>query len=142
MSYVQFCTRNKRHCKMGGASHIAATPAKMAMLTRVNNQVNRSIRPQEDPGDVWRVHVSAGDCEDYVLTKRARLLGKGVPASAMRIALARTRGGVGHAVLVVSTSKGDLVLDSRHDHIRPFHRTDLRWVKIQSRHNALLWYRV
>ncbi|MNL69638.1 hypothetical protein D3C87_1945270 [compost metagenome] len=56
------------------------------------------------------------------------------------MAVARTRSGEGHAVLVVKTSKGDLVLDNRSSAIKPWRSTDLRWVKIQSGDNPKRWF--
>ena len=93
-----------------------------------------------DAGDVWQVGVAAGDCEEFALTKRRNLIALGWPSRALRIAVARTGSGEGHAVLVVKSSRGDLVLDNRTDEIKPWTQTDLRWVKIQSGDNPRLWY--
>ena len=95
------------------------------VLNAVNQSVNRAIRPRHDKGDVWSVNVNSGDCEDYVLTKRARLIGSGVAPGALRIATVRTPSGEAHAVLVVRTDKGDFVLDNRKDAIKQWHETGL-----------------
>lgn len=110
-----------------------------SQLESVNRSVNRSIRPKNDRGkDVWAINVSAGDCEDYALTKRARLIRMGFPAGALRMAVARTSSGEGHAVLVVRSSDGDLVLDNRHSTIRRWGQTDLRMVSVATA-NPLRW---
>jgi predicted transglutaminase-like cysteine proteinase len=72
------------------------------------------IRPAGEAGDRdrWEADVAAGDCEDYALTKRRKLIALGWSARALRIAVARTASVEGHAVLVVATSQGDLVLDN------------------------------
>lgn len=52
-----------------------------------------------------------------------------------RIAATRTESGIGHAVLVVTTSKGDLVFDKRTNIVKPWFATGLRWLQIQSPDN-------
>lgn len=127
-----FCMKNARYCRGGGAAQIRLTGDVQRILKTVNARVNRAIRPRNDKGDVWSVNVTSGDCEDYVLTKRARLVESGLPAGALRIATARTRSGEGHAVLVVRTDKGDLVLDNRTPAIKEWNKTGLRWVAMSS----------
>uniref|UniRef100_UPI0026399AD3 transglutaminase-like cysteine peptidase n=1 Tax=uncultured Maritalea sp. TaxID=757249 RepID=UPI0026399AD3 len=102
----------------------------MDLLLRVNSGINRAIRPRNDKGDIWSINVSAGDCEDYVLTKRAELIKFGLPASALRIATAYTQNGQGHAVLVVISRQGDYVLDNRRNAIHDWQNVDLTWVAI------------
>lgn len=123
-----FCLTNSTHCRGGGASQIQLTGPVMDTLKSVNSRVNRSIAPRGDRRDEWTVNVASGDCEDYALTKRAALIRAGLPASALRIAAATTRSGQGHAVLVVRTNEGDLVLDNLTGGIKLSHQTGLRWV--------------
>lgn len=124
-----FCLSNRQHCRGGGASQVYMSASLMRVLELVNNRVNHTIHPRYDPkGDVWSINVASGDCEDYVLTKRDQLIRRGVSASALRIATARTRSGAGHAVLVVRTSTGDFVLDNRTKLIKEWNKTDLDWV--------------
>ncbi|WP_236759154.1 transglutaminase-like cysteine peptidase, partial [Agrobacterium tumefaciens] len=79
---------------------------------------------------------------DYAVTKRQRLLRAGWPSGALRIATARTSTGIGHAVLVVSTSQGDLVLDNRTNVVKPWKAVDLKWIKIQSHENPRVWLKL
>lgn len=123
-----FCLTNPAHCRGGGSSQVRLTGAVMDTLKTINSRVNRSIAPRGDRRDEWAVNASSGDCEDYALTKRAALIGAGLPAGALRIAAATTRSGVGHAVLVVRTDQGDLVLDNLTGSIKPANQTGLRWV--------------
>ena len=92
--------------------------------------------------DQWQVAPAAGDCEDYALTKRHMLIRSGWPASSLRLAVARTPWGEGHMVLVVRTSKGDLVLDNLTGSVRQWSKTGLRWEMIQSSRNPRNWFRV
>lgn len=137
-----FCLKQPAYCRGGGQSQITMSDDVMALLKRTNSWINHSIRPRHDrSGDVWSINVSSGDCEDYVLTKRATLIEQGLPAGALRIATAYTARGEGHAVLVVRTDKGDFVLDNRKRAVLEWHQTDLRWVSLSSS-NPQRWNRV
>jgi predicted transglutaminase-like cysteine proteinase len=146
-AYVKFCRKNPGDCVGGRGSEIVElTAARNSQLQRVNASINRSIRARVDSpgvgGDVWEVGVSEGDCEDFALTKRRELVALGWSPRSLRIAVAYTGSGEGHAVLVVKTSKGDLVLDNRTSSIKNWRRTDLRWVKIQSGDNPRMWHAI
>lgn len=58
------------------AGDIKLTTDTLALVDRVNRQVNGAMRPQAEAGnaDVWKIGGATGDCEDYALTKRAALL--------------------------------------------------------------------
>ena len=104
----------------------------MQTVRQINSAVNAQIRPKPDgEADIWSVNVSAGDCEDYVMTKRHDLIGAGLPASALRIAWVLTRQGEQHSILVIKTTdKGDLVLDNLNEDIRPLAQTGYRVLAI------------
>ena len=145
-AHVMFCAQNPAECAAGGgASEIFLSPFADKQLRAVNASVNRSIRPvndRPDQGDVWQVNVKSGDCEDFALTKRDRLIAMGWSAKALRIAVTKTPAGEGHAVLVVKTDQGDLVLDNRSNAIKGWKDTDLRWLMIQSGDNPRVWYQL
>ena len=71
------------------------------------------------------------DCVGYVLAKREALIRVGLPADALSPAVVRTRGGVVHAVLLVTTSAGDQVLDNLSPYVDPWRRVDYEWIKRQ-----------
>ncbi|MCD7059351.1 transglutaminase-like cysteine peptidase [Pelagibacterium xiamenense] len=137
LGFQLFCLANPGHCQGGGQSEIALTDALWAELQHVNASVNRAIRPRADSDDVWALGVSSGDCEDYVLAKRAMLIQAGVPASALRIGVGTYRGQA-HAVLVVRTGQGDLVLDNMDGTIRQWNQTEINWIAM-SRADPLRW---
>jgi predicted transglutaminase-like cysteine proteinase len=141
LQYQMFCLQNSKHCRSSGRKVVAYSNGLVRKLQRVNSKVNRSIRPQRDKGDIWVVGAKRGDCEDYVLTKRRDLIRAGVPAGALRVAVVRTRGGVGHAVLVVKTNKGDLVLDNRRKRIVHSHKSGYSFIKM-STNRPLSWVRI
>ncbi len=103
----------------------------MKKLNFVNKEVNLAIAPKNDVGtDKWSLNVSAGDCEDYVLAKRSALTKAGIPAGALRIATATTKEGVGHAVLIVRTQRGDFVLDNLTNTIKTWDKVDHTMIAI------------
>jgi predicted transglutaminase-like cysteine proteinase len=136
---IMFCRSNAAHCRPVSASRVTMGDELMVLLHRVNSQVNRSIRPMRDSGrDKWQVGVRSGDCEDYVLTKRAQLIRMGVPAGALRIATTTTRQGEPHAILVVKTSAGDYVLDNLSASVRKLGSTGYR-IRLISTPNPMVW---
>ena len=141
-AYARFCHENPADCRGGASAFIAMTPHARRLIERVNRQVNAAIAPRHDPADVWLADPVSGDCADYALTKRRALIRARLPASALSIAVARTRFGEGHAVLVARTSAGDFVLDNRTELLREWHRTDLALLKIASSENPRIWYAV
>lgn len=108
-----FCLKDASACRSGGGSSVGLSEQLYTLLDRVNRNVNASIQPRNDRGvDTWQLNARYGDCEDYVLTKRQKLIEHGVPAGALRIGYTQTAAGIGHAVLIVRTDRGDLVLDN------------------------------
>ena len=137
-AYSLFCMNNPVECRSSGSSIVTADYALMKILHKVNRQVNRSIKWTRDRGNVWKINSRTGDCEDYALTKRSRLTKLGVPAAALRMAIVKNRKGQGHAVLVVKTTKGDLVLDNVNNRITLRDRSSYHWVGIASA-NPFRW---
>lgn len=147
LAYVNFCKRDKGQCAVKPGTLpmrngvVIATPAVLSSLISVNMKVNAEIRLHSDNSrqDVWKVDVAAGDCEDYVLTKRARLLAEGWPSSALSIAIVFTRKGEGHAVLVARTDAGEFVLDNLRAEIIKRAQSDYRFVSMQDGSRRLGW---
>ncbi|AHG48957.1 hypothetical protein RLEG12_08440 (plasmid) [Rhizobium leguminosarum bv. trifolii CB782] len=142
---VVFCMQNKDQCvNTGGPPIMVLDKNRKSQLISVNKSVNHAIRPVNDkPGvDVWSIGVTTGDCEDFALTKRKKLLQLGWSSESLRIAVATTSSGEGHAILIAETSEGDLVLDNRFDAIKDWRKTDLRWVMAQTGTNPKYWAKV
>lgn len=146
--FYMLCVAVPSACKItrarnvrAGADGLELTLDTLALIDRVNREVNAAMKPQpESPGaDVWKIGGSSGDCEDYALTKRRALLAKGLPSSALLMTTVVTRTGDDHAVLVVRTDRGDFVLDNLSQTVKPWTRTGYRFTSIQSPENPRLW---
>lgn len=147
--HVRFCLRYPLDCKSDATENqrIDLNTENSELLKRVNHSVNAAIAPTPksygpDLEDGWTIAPAAGDCNDYAVTKRHELLQGGLPAKALRLSVVKTASGIGHLVLVVATTKGDIVMDNLTEAIRPWQSTDYDWIKIQSAADARFWYQV
>ena len=147
--HVRFCLRYPSDCKSDPTENqrIDLNTENFELLKRVNHSVNATIAPSPksygaDLEDGWTIAPAAGDCNDYAVTKRHELLQSGLPAKALRLSVVKTASGIGHLVLVVATTKGDIVMDNLTEAIRPWQSTDYNWLKIQSAADARFWYEV
>ncbi|AOG12619.1 transglutaminase-like cysteine peptidase [Agrobacterium sp. RAC06] len=135
-----FCLQNPQDCKPSKAKVVSYSPKIEKTIRSINAAVNREIKPRREKRDIWSVNVKQGDCDDYVMTKRQRLIRAGIPASALRVAVVRTRMGEGHAVLIVKTTAGDFVLDNLRRNVVKRHSTGYQYVSVSSG-NPLKWTR-
>jgi len=139
--YVRFCADNGGDCRAAGAlmPAIRLDAEHKAELERVNRTVNEVVQPETDLDHYGETERWAypddrrGDCEDYVLEKRRRLINAGWPTSVLLITVVRDHEGDGHAVLTVVTDKGDLILDNQEAEILTWTDTGYRFVKRQSK---------
>lgn len=121
---------------------VRLTPALTRMVVEVNRLTNLSIRPQAElrgAPDNWKIGGLSGDCEDYALAKRERLIRAGFPTSALPIATAHLPNGEYHAVLVVRTDRGDYVLDNLSRAVTPVAKSRLRFQILQSPVDPRSW---
>ena len=98
---------------------------------RINREVNESVSYQTDAAQYgrpehWEPAGRLGDCEDYALLKRARLLEAGWDAGRLGLVTCRA-GGVGHCVLWVDTNDGSFILDNIHHEPRTPSLLDYEW---------------
>ncbi len=122
------------------------TAAIWQQLMQVNSQVNRSIRPNRDAaafglGDVWTPHAASGDCEEYIIAKKHVLLGLGWSADQLLYAVVHRRGSGHHAVLLVRTDVGDVLLDNLTDAILLSEKSDYQIVTHQAVEDPYRWGR-
>jgi len=147
--HVRFCLRYPSDCKSNPTEieRIDLNAETSDLLKRINHDINLSITPTpKNHGpefqDGWAIAPVMGDCNDYAVTKRHELLESGLPAKALRLSVVKTSSGIGHLVLVVVTTKGDIVMDNLTETIRLWQNTDYQWLKIQSANDARFWYEV
>jgi predicted transglutaminase-like cysteine proteinase len=147
--HVRFCLHYPADCKSSATENeqIELDADTLELLKQVNHSVNEAIIPiaktyGSNLGDGWAIAPEMGDCNDYAVTKRHELLAKGLPAKALRLSVVKTPEGIGHLVLVVTTTKGDLVLDNLSQAIRPWQSIGYQWLKIQSASDSKFWYEI
>jgi predicted transglutaminase-like cysteine proteinase len=145
--WVEFCARQPGECPstMTTPQDLALSRKEWRDLVRVNDWVNETIKPLTDLqhwGVVERWSYpddGYGDCEDYALLKRRMLIEAGWPSEALLLTLVRGADGEGHAVLTVTTDKGDYVLDNQNENVVPWTETGYRFVKRQSQSDPNVW---
>jgi predicted transglutaminase-like cysteine proteinase len=144
--FINFCERMPRECLQGPQEEqrFDLTPGRRTELESINTAVNHEIEPVTDielygVADYWTIPVRQGDCEDYVLLKRKRLMALGWPASALLITVVRDERGAGHAVLTARTQQGDFILDNKTDEIKFWYQVPYRFIMRQSYLNPRVW---
>ncbi|WP_162200115.1 transglutaminase-like cysteine peptidase [Kiloniella spongiae] len=102
-------------------------------IAQFNKRVNKNINyVSDEKNDLWQVAETKGDCEDIVLRKLHDLtVMLNYPRSLFSIATCWTETKLNHAVLVLHTDEGDMILDSRFDHVAAWHRLPYRWGAIE-----------
>jgi len=133
-----FCAKHRNECASSSRTQVTMSADLLTSLKQVTIQVNRAIRPKRDKADTWDLNPRAGDCEDYVLSKRSALIRNGVAPGALRIAYTHTGWGEPHAVLVVKTNEGDLVLDNLNNAVKSLRSTGYS-IRSMSGPNPLRW---
>jgi predicted transglutaminase-like cysteine proteinase len=133
---------------------IALDEAGWSELAAINRQVNDQIVASTDASrygvlEYWAMPLAeraarqnesaAGDCEDYALEKRARLISLGWNPNSLALAVAYAPGVGMHAVLIVQTDHGDFVLDNLHDAPLQPEALDYQWVSRQAGPSMTVW---
>jgi predicted transglutaminase-like cysteine proteinase len=135
--WVRFCGENPAECAVDPSepATIELTAKDWKTLNRINQQVNAAIKAKSDE-DHWGVEDrwdfaedGYGDCEDYQLVKRKRLVEAGFPRRALRTTVVIDEEGAGHAVMMVRTTRGDFILDNKRNAILPWHKTGYVYIK-------------
>ena len=145
IGHYEFCQTHKSECRAGTRN----APAKVtefgwAAVRQINASVNRDIAPMTDKelhgkDEYWSYPDGAGDCEDFVLLKRKKLMEKGFAAGDLLITVVRKPDGEGHAVLTLRTTQGDYVLDNLNNEVKLWTQTPYRYLKRQASFHAGRW---
>ncbi|MBA2124802.1 transglutaminase [Hyphomicrobium methylovorum] len=144
--FVRFCESMPQECVATAKNdaRFEATPERLAILDSVNRQVNHEIEPATDMEiygvtEYWTLPKTRGDCEDYALLKRHRLIARGWPAGALLMTVVRDEKNEGHAVLTARTTQGDFILDNKIDVVRLWNQTPYHYVMRQSYLDPKVW---
>lgn len=145
--WTDFCKHKPEGCRPHEriSQVIPWTRENMITLAWVNAEVNKSIYPMADEVqwgviDRWAYPINGfGDCEDYVLEKRRKLIAMGFPASALPITIVKELDGGVHAVLMVRTDDGEYIADNQQEGLLRWNETPYSYVKRQSADDPNLW---
>jgi predicted transglutaminase-like cysteine proteinase len=143
---AEFCKSHRDDCAPNASvvDAVALSEALWTELLQVNASVNGTVVPVTDEqlyqvAEFWTYPRGYGDCEDIALEKRRALIDAGWDPSALLMAVVREQNGNGHAVLMVRTDRGDLVLDNQDGMILVWTDTAYQFVKRQSQSNPGQW---
>ena len=155
--FVQMCQRDGAICRaeasdsaLAAKTDAAAWTAqdeavRLKLLETINARVNSDIRFQPDRQELWQRPVAEagkkmrGDCEDYALEKRARLVSAGFPADRLSFAVAYVpRAGL-HTVLIARLDGGEFVLDNRSPWVKDWREINYVWLLRQSETAPMEW---
>lgn len=147
IGHYEFCKANPAECliRPSDTSVLAMTDAEWTLVTAVNIDVNRAIKPTSDIDnygldEVWAYPDNGkGDCEDYALLKRRLLNEKGISLANLLLTVVRKPDGEGHAVLTLRSDKGDFILDNLSDKVKPWRETGYKFLKRQASTNTGRW---
>ncbi|MDB5645784.1 transglutaminase-like cysteine peptidase [Methylobacterium sp.] len=145
-AWTAFCARMPAECgvDVSEPSLVVMTPRIRDLIARVNRRVNARIKPITDLAhwgvvDRWDYPDDGfGDCEDYQLLKRRMLVERGLPRRALRMTVVIDEIGEGHAVLMIRTDRGDLILDNKTNAVLSAPRTGYTFIKREGQ-DGLAW---
>lgn len=142
--FVGLCSKYAWVCKSSGRTKLSAAE-KHELASQINRAVNRQVREIEDSVQYGREEHWAlptrrgGDCEDLVLLKKKMLVERGVPSQSLLISTVLDRKMNSHAVLVLRTAQGDMVLDNLTNRILPWNKTGYTFLKLQNPKALARW---
>jgi len=149
--FVEFCKRKPSECRKDTSPkyrRVTLSKRVIADLATINTSVNMEIQPVLDSitykkSDYWALPSESptgrsGDCEDYALLKRHLLIKKGWPVSSVLVAVVLDKKQF-HAVLIVRTDRGDLVLDNKENLVRTWDKVGYKFLMRQSTADPKRW---
>jgi len=143
---ADFCRRDRAACAPN--AHVVEveqlTQQSWNQLVAINDDVNATIVPETDEdlyhlAEYWTYPDGRGDCEDIALEKQRELVKAGWDPSTLLMTVVRERDGNGHAVLMVRTDRGDVVLDNQNGKVLVWSDTNYEYIKRQSQADAGKW---
>ncbi|SMC67308.1 transglutaminase-like cysteine peptidase [Rhizobium sp. RU36D] len=149
IGHYEFCKSNPRECTRNGSDPGPAilTEAAWKAMLEVNYDVNAAIHPSTDQEiygveERWAFPTNVGDCEDYALLKRQKLIKLGFSPADLLVTVVLQPNGEGHAVLTVRTDHGDFILDNMRNKVLLWHDTEYTYLKRQSSSDSGAWVKI
>jgi predicted transglutaminase-like cysteine proteinase len=150
IGHSRFCLRYPDDCRVRGIDFrrrfIAFTARRHEELNQVNRRINREIIAASTPGngafEQWLISPSAGDCNDYAVTKRHELLRQGWPSRALLLSEVVVPTGEHHLILIVRMKDGDMVHNLHPQILSAIAASrQYRWVRMEMPQNPRFWAR-
>ncbi len=149
VGHYEFCRNLPQECgsNPGSSAPAVLTRDGWKTILEVNYDVNQAVTPMTDKEiygveEHWAYPDKVGDCEDYVLLKRKRLMQAGFSPSDLLITVVLQPNGDGHAVLTVRTDRGDFILDNMRNKVLLWSETEYTYLKRQSEQNSSRWVKL
>ncbi|MEP7240114.1 MAG: transglutaminase-like cysteine peptidase [Devosia sp.] len=144
---ADFCKAHRDDCRPTAQVVDAErlSQASWQQLIAINDNVNATVVPETDEdnyhvAEYWTYPANGrGDCEDIALEKRRELVAAGWDPSTLLMTVVREKSGEGHALLMVRTDRGDMMLDNQDPRILLWSDTAYEFVKRQSQADAGKW---
>lgn len=146
IGHYEFCQKYADECNI--RSKVTPPPRVTDygwnVIREVNTTVNTTIVAMTDmeiygKDEVWEYPTTAGDCEDFVLLKRKKLVERGFSVADLLITVVRKPDGEGHAVLTLRTTDGDYILDNLTNDVKLWTDTNYTYLKRQASFNTGRW---
>ncbi|MFF2322532.1 transglutaminase-like cysteine peptidase [Agrobacterium sp. NPDC058088] len=146
IGHYEFCQKYADECNI--RSKVTPPPRVTeygwGVIREINTTVNTTIVAMTDQeiygkDEVWEYPTTAGDCEDFVLLKRKKLIERGFSVADLLITVVRKPDGEGHAVLTLRTTDGDYILDNLTDDVKLWTDTNYTYLKRQASFNTGRW---
>jgi predicted transglutaminase-like cysteine proteinase len=148
VGHTFFCMRYPADCARTVGRIVPHSLPELPLLEAVNEVVNSAIVPTTLASPLvnpnWSIDPIVGDCNDYAVTKRHRLLEAGWPASALLLAEVRlVATGEHHLILIVRGKTADWVLDNRLGGVMKLPQTRREYIlyRVESTEDPKFWTR-
>lgn len=147
IGWLQFCATYVKECDTTPLSprDVVLDGAAFADLVKIDKWVNHTVKPETDMDHYGKIQWwrypddGAGACHSFALLKRRMLMQAGWPRQALLMTIVHEDNGDGHAVLTVTTDRGDFILDNLTDEILPWSKTPYHYYKRQSQDDPNSW---
>lgn len=138
------CGRYPWACQTTGTG-TRVSGQQLDLAIRLNRQINRQVssisdQSQYSTAEHWSLPTArGGDCEDFALIKKKRLIEAGIDPQMLLVSTALDQNRNAHAVLVMRTSQGDFILDNLRDEVLHWRQTGYTFLRMQDPSNPSRW---